>query len=390
MEGFLVLGAVVFLLLLTLSKLFFPEKTEPKSKGSFVRRNQERTDSNREHEEHYEELFSNPSFKSGGRYIYDEGFTCPDNCAWCYKAVRKLSAIYNYEILEAGHEFLFVDEKFGVAVNNNSGIATFFSLLDEDNFIPFPFKESYPGVSHVINEAWTFEDDHILIGLYPNYAILFKAYPPVIEMATFPLRYIIHPKTSLKACCFSELPSLILNYSGPPEPILFQLYPVGSVPNIKLVSIGSHKEEILPEDFHTPLLDILLFNRSDDYGTGSFGRVLEVLIEEKNFSKEDIWSTLLFFYAHPSFPLKDVLRVASKYLSSEELDAVLTEAAKQNRKPVDKAFIFRILAELSYDRGNYSKALSYAKQALRLDDKVGVKRLISKLEKQLNSQKSPQ
>jgi len=152
-----------------------------------------------------------------------------------------------------------------------------------------------------------------------------------------------------------------------------------------LEHLGNAKGKLLPKPLHLPYAELFLMESSVSYKTRSFGKAFELFYTKKKSSKRVVKNIVSFFVTEPKVPeFYYLLRVIRKYnaLSLEELLPYLEKAVNQKREVKDTAFIHRLFAEYFYEKNEFGKAKEHARQAISLDEEVGIKRLLSKLEKQ--------
>lgn len=99
-------------------------------------------------------------------------------------------------------------------------------------------------------------------------------------------------------------------------------------------------------------------------------------LEKKNEPSEETKA----FYA-----LFNELDNSSRPLSSEDYERFLSKLVSYAKDPdYESAWLYRKIGELEMEMDHKSSALSYFKKALTLDPQIGVKRIASKLEKELS------
>ena len=345
-------------------------------------------------------------------------FTCPSVCSECLKLTQKSKVEFgnfSFELngkIHRGFEFIVAPMGFSFSVGGKKIFAAFTPerrIFHFTSLSNWELNKSTEGVtleahfvksSQIQNTAFYFEENFYQgYGLFlfnqqselPYlYGALFSLFPSQVKKAgEF---FYIPPLAMLDQDCFivglckqPKLLSLIIRFKYKDIWGTFRVLPGKRKFPLVLEKLGNTPGELLPKALHLPYLELLLFGRSFSLKTYSFGEAFELAYLREQIPKSGFKKLLTFLLERPEIPEIDyILRLYLKYeiLPSKTLAEFANKLLLQtNRKNTEKAFAHRVLAEYYYFAGKTVKSLEHAKKAISLDENVGVKRLIAKLEK---------
>ncbi len=230
-----------------------------------------------------------------------------------------------------------------------------------------------------------------LEGIHPYvYGVLFSTFPTQVKKAAeyfyIPALALIPERAYISGICKRERElSLIVNFEFNGMIGTYRILPGKRKYPVVIEELGNTLGNLLPKALHLPFIELFLFGNSYSLKTYSFGKAFEIAYLRGEIPKSGLKKILTFFLENPRLPeLNYLLRLFLKHdlLDLKTLSKFSQQILSQEgRDDKDKAFAHRILAEYFASINEREKALKHARKALSLDENVGVKRLISKLEK---------
>jgi len=345
---------------------------------------------------------------------------CPENCQDCYPLSEKRKLILGDQFFDMGKrmargfEFIVAPMGFRFKVGGQVIFAAFtperklFHFLNLSEWTGSQSDDKKVNIgaafvksSKVHNEALVFTESHYQeyslfffskAGIYPYlYGSLFSLFPTEVKKVA---EYFYIPALvfSPKRVCISGLCkrgkelSLVCNFFYNDLVGTYRILPGKKKYPVVLESIGTTSGELLPKALHLPYIELFLFGRSYSLETASFGKAFELLYLRGDIPKTGLKKLLMFFLENSKIPEFDyILKLYLKYqifnlkALAEFAEKVI---AKKEHSPKVIAFAHRVIAEYLASVRETDKALKHAQKAFSLDKNVGVKRLISKLQKQ--------